>query len=207
LLKYQVTRALNRLHERNPDLEVPQPVIARRIYEETKAHYQALVLCQSLGCEGESSSRSLLQRALRERLDQNLEIIFRLLGLSYPQKDIYFAYSALKDPRSDRRISAIEFLDNLLRQDLKSIILPLIEESSVERLIDNASRIFGIHTQSRKEALTMILEQRDVWLRACALHEIGATRMPQLIDLCREMAAEDDPLIRETAEWAMKQCT
>jgi HEAT repeat protein/MFS family permease len=206
LLKYQVVKALNRLNERSPELILPRTIIAERVYSETKSYYQALVLCQSLGYGPDQDAKNLLTRALRERLDQNLEIIFRLLGLQYSQRDIYFAYSALKDPRSERRTSAIEFLDNLLQKDLKSIILPLVEESSAERLIDYASRLFGLEPNSRGEALRLILQQRDVWLRACALHEIGATCMKDLLDICRRLADDPEPLIRETAEWACKRC-
>jgi HEAT repeat protein len=206
LLKYQVIKALNRLNERNPKLPVPQTVIAERIYSETKSYYSALVLRQSLGYDPGEKEKNLLNRALRERLDQNLEIIFRLLGLRYSQRDIYFAYSALKDPGSDRRTSAIEFLDNLLTKDLKSIILPLVEESSAERLIDYASRLYGLEPNSREEALRLILRQSDVWIKACALHEIGSTCMVDLLEICRTMAGDKEPLIRETAEWACQRC-
>ena len=140
---------------------------------------------------------------MKERLDQNLEIIFRLLGLQYPQKDMYFAYHALKGTRAERRTAAIEFLDNMLHKNLKSIILPLLEESSTERLIDRASRLFGIHTRERKEALRLILGQPDVWLKVCALYQVGEERLSDLADICRVLSTDADPLIRETAEWAL----
>ncbi|MBI4483855.1 MAG: hypothetical protein HY652_13335 [Acidobacteria bacterium] len=205
LLKYRVVKALNRLYELKPDLPRQRPLIAERIYAETKAYYEALTLLQAVAPEPGSGGGNLLERALRERMDQNLEIIFRLLGLRYPQKDIYFAYAALKGNRADRRAAAIEFLDNLLHKNLKSIILPLLEESSAERLIDRANRLFGIQTKRREEALRLVLEQPDVWLKVCALHEVGARPVPALSDICRRLSADGEPLIRETAEWALKR--
>jgi AAA family ATP:ADP antiporter len=204
LLKYRVVKALNRLHESNPGLLKPRPKIAERIYAETQAYYEALALSRVVAPDGKKNGRRLLGRALKERLDQNLEIIFRLLGLQYPQKDMYSAYHALKGARAERRTAAIEFLDNMLHKNLKSIILPLLEESSTERLIDRASRLFGIQTRERKEALRMILDQPDVWLKVCALYQIGDERISDLADMCRKLSSDSDPLIRETAEWALK---
>ena len=203
MLKYRVVKALNRLHESNPELPKPRPKIAERIYAETQAYYEALAISLVVAPAGKENGRRLLGRALKERLDQNLEIIFRLLGLQYPQKDMYFAYHALKGTRAERRTAAIEFLDNMLHKNLKSIILPLLEESSTERLIDRASRLFGIQTRDRKDALRLILLQPDVWLKVCALYQVGEERMTDLADTCRALLADPDPLIRETAEWAL----
>ncbi len=205
LLRYRVVKALNRLHETKHELPPARPVIAERIYSETRAYYEALALWQPFANKRSSASARLLESALREKMDQDLEIIFRLLGLQYRQKDIYFAYSALKGSRSDRRAAAIEFLDNLLQKNLKSLILPLLEEPSAERLIDMASRIFGIPPYTREEALRKILERPDVWLKACALHEIGDERITALSDLCRTFSGATDLVVRETAEWALKR--
>jgi AAA family ATP:ADP antiporter len=204
LLKYQVVKALNRIHARDPRLPGPSAVVAERIFAETRSYYEALTMRQSLNIDGQSG-RGLLCRAIQERLDQNLEIIFRLLGLEYPQRDIYFAYTALKDERSERRASAIEFLDNLLHQNLKSIILPLLEESSTERLVDRASRLFGVRRFNRAEALRAILQQPDAWLKACALHEIGAQGLSGMTEICRELSRNGDPLVRETARWVLQR--
>jgi AAA family ATP:ADP antiporter len=204
LLKYRVVKALNRIHETNAELPAPNQAIADRILAETRAYYEALTLFQAVAPGNQSST--LLGRALKERMDQDLEIIFRLLGLQYPQKDIYFAYAALKGGHSDRRASAIEFLDNLLQKNLKSIILPLLEESSVERLIDRASRLLGIQSKRAEEALTLILQRQDAWLKACALHEVGEKRLKNFVETCRAMAKDEDPVVRETAEWALKRC-
>ncbi len=206
LLKYRVVKALNRLHAQVPDLPPANPAIAGHIYAQTRSYYEALVLWQAFDPGSETTASTLLPRALRERLDQNLEIIFRLLGLQYPQNDIYSAYTALRGNRADRRASALEFLDNLLHKNLKTIILPLLEEPSAERLINRASSLFGISAVGREEALRLILRQPDVWLRACALHEIGRACLTEFLDECRNLRHDSEPLVRETAEWAVQRC-
>jgi HEAT repeat protein len=204
-VRYRSVKALNRMREQNPGLPPPRPVIVVRIFAETRAFYDALATYQSLAEAPVISSTALLLRSLRERMDQNLELIFRLLGLQYPMRDIYSAFSALKGTRPARRTSAIEFLDSLLRQDLRAVILPLLEESSTERLVELAVRTFGVRPRSREEALETILEQNDEWLVACALHEIGSRRITEQERRCREFMDDGRPLVRETAAWALRQ--
>jgi AAA family ATP:ADP antiporter len=205
-LKYQVVKALNRIHEQDPDLPGKHSLVTIHIIAQTMAYYEGLALCESLGTKTDTAGSGLLGRALREKLDRHLEIIFRLLGLRYPQKDIYFAYAALKGLRPDKRASALEFLDNILQENLRAIILPLLEETSSKRLLERAARSFGVPVSDREEAIRMILLQPDAWLKACALCEIGENRLTQLTDLCRQLAGDQNPLIRESAEWALKQC-
>ncbi len=206
-LKYRCVKALNRLRERNPGLPPARPVIVERIIAETRAFYEALGIQQALAAGGEGPDSSLLTRSLKQRLDQNVELIFRLLGLQYPLKDIYSAYIALRGARADRRASAIEFLDSLLRQDVRSMILPLIEESSTERLMERASREFGVRPATAEEAMRVVLGHSDVWLRACAVYEIGFRRMKQFAGECRMLQQDPQPLIRETAAWTLSRLT
>lgn len=206
LLKFRVLKALNHIRGVKPELPGARPAIAERIYSETRAYYESLLLYRSLTSDSVGPAAGLLERALRERIDQNMEIVFRLLGLEYPQKDIYFAYAALKEARPDRRASAIEFLDNLLQKDVKSIILPLVEEPSLERLAEWGSRQFGLRAGNRVTTLRQIAEGPDVWLKTCAVHDIGERRLKELADVCRMQAAASDPALRETAQWALARC-
>jgi ATP:ADP antiporter, AAA family len=205
LLKFRCVKALNRLHETNPELRIPTDAIEDMIHAEARACYETLSISRAIARNGDGGSNRLLVRALQECRDQKLEVIFRLLGLAYPQKDIYSAYTALKGTRADRRSAALEFLDNVLRSNLKSIILPLLEESSPDALADRAKSLFKIHQPQRDDALRALLDQPDNWLAACALREIGERRIHELADKCRALAAASDPLRRETAAWALAQ--
>ena len=199
ILRYRVVKALNHLHNSDPSLPQPSPAIAEQVHRETRHYYEAVVVARAL----DDNPDGLLARALRERLDQDLELIFRLIGLQYPQKDIHDAYAALRSSRPDRRTAAIEFMDNVLRADLKSIILPLLEEASSEHLIDRAALQFGIQVDNTEDSLRLILEQPDSWLKSCALYEIGSRGLIQLADVCRRLARESDEMVRETAQWTL----
>jgi hypothetical protein len=181
-------------------------VIEALIFAESRTYYDSLSICRSIEAGNGGARSTLLTRALHERLEQRLEMIFRLLGLKYAPKDIYFAFTALKGPDIERRTAAIEFMDNILGARLKPVILPMLEETSLEALLDRAKILFGIEIPQRENALRVLLNQSDVWLKTCALHEIGDKAIHELSEDCRALAASADPLVHETAEWALARC-
>ncbi len=197
-LRYRVVKGLNHLHRYEPSLPVPSPLIAEQIFRETQNYYEALLLCRTLG-----QKTSLLGRAIEERLDRDMELIFRLTGLQYPQRDIYFAYSAIRGDHVGRRTAALEFMDNVLRADLKSIILPLLEDGPTDHLIDQATRRYAIRISDIQDALHLVLRQSDSWLTACALYEIGVRNITEMIESCRGLTRHRDSLVRESAYWAL----
>ena len=144
---------------------------------------------------------SLLDRRLHsERLDQNLEVIFRLLGLCYPPRDIYSAYYGIVSSRKEVRASGVEFLDNVLGKDLKSYLMPFLDPISSETTILKGQKLFGLSVKGRQEALASLILGRDPCLRACAIYNVTPMDPPDLVKLVEQARSDQDPLIRETAE-------
>jgi hypothetical protein len=187
------------MHADNPDLPGNRKLIEVHFIAQIMAYYEGLGVCQGLTGDG------FARRAVRERLDRQLEIVFRLLGIIYAQKDIYLAYAALKGRHSGKRISAIEFLDGILEKDIKSLILPLLEEAEQQRLLTRAARLFNLRIPGHMEALKTLLEQPDPWLKVCSLHEIGSDGISELEPQCRQLTQDMDPRVREMANWALGQ--
>jgi HEAT repeat protein len=204
-IKYQLVKALSRMHALNPRLPENQRLIEVHTVAQIMAYYEGFALYHAVGDEKYADRNALLSKALRENLDRQLEMVFRLLGLSYPQKDIYLAYAGLKGLHKARRVSAIEFLDNILQKDIKSMIIPLLEEESPERLLARAVRLFNVQIPGRDAALNALLRQPDPWLRACCLYEVGLNRIMEFVPLCRRLLKDPDPRVREMAEWSLNR--
>jgi AAA family ATP:ADP antiporter len=202
-LKYQIVKALSRMHADNPDLPGNRKLIEVHLIAQIMAYYEGLGVCQGLENNREMAGNGFARRAVRERLDRQLEIIFRLLGIIYAQKDIYLAYAALKGRHSDKRIPAIEFLDGILEADIKSLILPLLEEAEQQRLLTRAARLFNLRIPGHMEAIKSLLAQPDPWLKMCSLHAIGSDRISELEPQCMQLTQDMDPRVREMANWAL----
>jgi ATP/ADP translocase len=105
----------------------------------------------------------LLARLLRERFDQGLERIARLLALVYPPRDILTTFRALRSLSRAARAGALELLDNLLEGGYRSELLQAFDDV----LLVDADAPPGAEAE-RRAALAALIRDGDPWLRACA---------------------------------------
>ena len=199
-VKYRAVKALNKLRSQYRQLRFDEEKVNTTLIEETKSYYEILqILHVQHGLEDRPPTQ-LLKTALSERLDQNLEVIFRLLGLCYPPRDIYSAYYGIVSSRKEVRASGVEFLDNVLGKDLKSYLMPFLDPISSETTILKGQKLFGLSVKGRQEALASLILGRDPCLRACAIYNVTPMDPPDLVKLVEQARSDQDPLIRETAE-------
>jgi len=201
-LRLRVVKALNRIHKDHPANAIETATIHARIDAELHAYYEILSMRMAIDTNGSTQER-LLSRALRERLDQHLDIIFRLLGLQQSPKEMQSAFAALKGDRPDRRMAAIELLDNVLPQHQKSAILPILE--STNRTVVGRAGKFEVKVLHGEDALRLMLSGADSWLRVLTIHEIGSLKIHALVEDCRRFSTDGDPWTREAATWALSR--
>ncbi|UCE25032.1 MAG: HEAT repeat domain-containing protein [Candidatus Zixiibacteriota bacterium] len=197
-LKYYVVKALNRLRTGYPELKFDEASIDEALMEETRGYYEILQLID-IHCADDTDASKLMVKSLREKLDQNLERIFRILGLSYPPGDIYNAYLGIVSSRQDQRASAIEFLDNLLKSNVKRYLLPILDESSVDKIIRKGQDLFGIRFADKDEALLALIDGRDHWLKVCAIYCCRDQKSDRINKAVEAALHDREPIVRETA--------
>ena len=201
-MRFQILKALNRIRRDHPQVPIPGDIIDNEVLREAKHYYQLLFSVRSDRAPAEPG-RKLLIRTLEERLDQTLERIFRLLGLHYPPEEIYDAYRAVKSSQSQRRSGALEFLDSTLERSLKRTILPLLEESSWDRLRPLGKELFGLETLSTEQSLRELIRGDDQWVKMVALYRAAELQLKSLEAEMRIAENDLDPLVVETARLAL----
>ncbi len=199
-LKYWVVKALNRLNKKYPDLEFPRQEIDRAMMEETRSYYHVQQILRHCRDTDGDPAFQLLVRALNEKLDQNLEQIFRLLGLYYSPNDMYSAYYGLVSDQRQQQASAIEFLDNLLDHDIRKYLFPIIDETSARDTSEKGTEFFGFKILSRNQALSELIAGNDAWLKACAVYCAYSSKTPEIVEIVKKVRDDSDPVVRETAE-------
>ena len=147
----------------------------------------------------------MLLRTLDEKADQALELVFRLLGLQYPPRDVYHAYLGIVSPNKTIRASAIEFLDNILERDHKEALIPFLEPASRHALVEVGTRLFGQKFWSVDEALAYLIQGDDEWVRVCAIHCVKDIRSNELVRLIETHRDDPSPLVAETVALALTQ--
>jgi len=171
-LQYPIIKALNKLRL-YPQLEIDEERINASLIHEAQTYYEMQTIRQ-LPWE-DSSSVQLLSRSLLDRQHRSLELMFRLMGLRHPPQDIYNAYEGIISRDESLRASAVEFLDNLLHHTIKRYLFPIIDQISVEDTIHKGRSLFRYGLESTDQALSHLIQGRDIWLQACAIAAISGT--------------------------------
>jgi AAA family ATP:ADP antiporter len=204
-IRYRIVKALNRLRQRYPDLRIKEDAIDKAFLEETKTYYEVLQISSMQKATHISQADALLARALDERLALNLERVFRLLGLNYPAKDIYNAYLGIVSPYKDRHASAVEFLDNVVGNNVKKYLFPIIDRISEAVAIKRGQELFGLEVKTRDGALLKLIKGSDSWLKTCAIFCVTDANSDEVKQATRVSLRDPDPIVVETAKLVLSR--
>ena len=134
---------------------------------------------------------------------QSMERLFRLLGLKYPASEMYWTYQLLSKGDKERHSHAVEYLDNVLDQDIKQILLPTLE--SPDRAVEHGRERFGIEPQDPETTIRNLLHSGDTWLVACAIAAAAELRLRGLAGDIRTVAARSAPDVTQVADNALAE--
>jgi len=201
VLRFRIICALNKLRQSNPAISIDEQMTEAVLAAEIMGHYRSYQILGTLG--GNLETDDPVVRALRETLEQEVERIFRLLGLLFPRHDLHSAYFGLQSTDSVVHANALEFLDNILKPQLRNMLVPLLDSDvKVPERVRLANRIVGTGVESQEEAVAALIASDDPWLKSCGAYAIGSLGLKTLaheLDNCIDHA---DPLLRETARLA-----
>lgn len=206
IARYHVVKALNKLRDRDALLMVDAISIERRLLIELHEHERLLTLQQSPLPETAPGSR-LFKQAVEEQIKDHLKLIFRLLGLLFPIRDIHAAYFGITSDDARVRDHAIEFLDSLLPETMKGSLIPLIDRRASTMVSESRKAEVASSRTTIIDMITAVVKGPDPWLAACALYVIGEQRISLSDEVLRVVLRASDPLVRETAELALRRLT
>ncbi|MCX6574543.1 MAG: hypothetical protein NTX99_11210 [Candidatus Aminicenantes bacterium] len=114
-------------------LKVPIPLSAAAARRKTKALIKKF--CRDfldLHRDGQGPEELRLRHLLARNLEATFADIFKLLGFSYPQKDVRRAFQNIRSGTPHAVAHAVEWLDNALSRDLRDVLVPLVDDLSLE---------------------------------------------------------------------------
>ncbi len=200
-LRFRIIAALNKLRQLHPEVALDEQMVETVLTAEIMGHYRAYQILATLG--GELERDEPVVRALRESMKEDIERIFRLLGLLFPHYDFHSAYVGLQSQNPVVHDNALEFLDNILRPQLRNILVPLLDsEVSIAERIRRASRLVGAKVENREEAVSALLASDDPWVKSCGAYAVGVLGLRTLEPMLDQCLVHPDPLLRETARQA-----
>ena len=210
--------ALTKLKHHFPHLVFDKKRIIHTIFNEAKLYLDtlsALYIQQKGIADKEVASSPRIQgdpfEARRElilllehRLDENLERIFKLLELKYPPEEIDTVYKSLKSEKSDLRVNAIEFLDNLLEINLKKVLIPIIETVMMETITQETLKGLNVRISSQYDCIQQLLQGRDIQLKMAVFDLVSTLNEKQYIELVEPYLKHREEKVRTAAQRAIR---
>ncbi len=165
----QVLRSLNQAGYRCPPGESPQWF--SRIREE--ARFSAWLIASEADLRPSEPCR-IVSTALLDELANSRERILDLLACLGGRQDLREVRRALGDPSADRRSYALEIIDTQLPQELKPVLIPLLDDSAPEKRLVRLAAHFPQARLSADQRLEEIachsLDWNTAWLAATAFY-------------------------------------
>jgi ATP:ADP antiporter, AAA family len=201
-LRFRIISALNKLHHLHPEVETDTQMLETVLAAEILGHYRSYQILDKLGGNA-GNGEDPVTRALTESMQQELERIFRLLGLLYPHLDVHSAYLGLQSKNVSVYDNALEFLDNVLKSQLREMLVPLLDgKVTVAERARLAQRLVRAKIDNQEQAVTALVQSDDPWLRSCGAYAIGSFGLKSLEGELNRCLNDSDPLLRETARTA-----
>jgi ATP/ADP translocase len=216
----KLVEALGVLRDSDGEIDLEVESVRPQIVVEAQKYLESLILLDSLGSLkvarlvgalpvwDADHVPSLLDRLLKERLEDHLQNLFGLLALIFPAKDVWAAYQSLISGQAKLRAHALEYLENTLEGDLRRSVFAAIDDSTIHEKLDRADKMFGVSAKSQGQALGEILsthtEEREesANLVVAALYFIYTDGVSGLGKKIKNLIEEaEDPFVRETSMW------
>ena len=172
IIRLEASRSLLKLSNNQVKLIFNSRILKNLILKEARHYKDALItsitlklLIEKNNTDNAKDTQSLtLARqniidVLEEQLETSLRTIFKLLAIIYDQNDIKITFSGLFSDENSAKINALEFLDNLLKGQLKFKIMPLLEHYIAEG-DSSFNNILKSKVLTEKTCLTLLLKSR-----------------------------------------------
>ena len=203
-VRHRIIASLNKLRAIRPDVTVDPAIVELLLAAEIAGHYRSYQVLGGLQ-DGLRDDDPAMQ-ALRRSMDQELERIFRLMALRFPQGGLHDAYVGVRSSNAAVRANALEFLDNVLEPELREVLVPLLDShvTTAER-IERANRLVGAPLESAQQAVATMLASDDPWMKSCAIHAAATLQLRSLAPELKRHESAPDPLVRQAAAAARRR--
>ena len=147
----------------------------------------------------------LLHLALADRRREALELVIEIIGFAHQHPDFETIRNYCFSPDPVARAYAIEALENLAERQLFELLLPFLTidpHDEVELALGELGTRLGLD-RSDDDVIRRRLGDPHHWIRACALHVATLLKHPESQQHAHILLQDSDPLVAETANWAI----
>jgi HEAT repeat protein len=183
-------------------LEVKDVAFSEFITNEMRSAYENVRAIQGLKTVKETPALGLLVQHLKDKNDDAVFTVFRILEVQGGDTKMRAIYRGLKAAAREKA-NALEALESTLHPTLSRVLVPLVDDISPEEKLKVAQKQLGIMADPPPDPSTILetfLRSEDPITQMCALYMIGAERMEGFSDKLHALREHTDPAVQETAK-------
>jgi|GEM_PF-2367102 len=155
----------------------------------------------------ETKDYSNTYKVMEEFKNKKIDNIFLILALAFPRTTIIQARSNYQSKSQEKRAYAVELLDNLLSNDIKNSVIPILEEVSLSKRITRYSKTDSLEEFNQTQYFENLLtdESEPLVLKLSLMYELGKNKNKFFKKHLQSLTSHNNVDIKETAKWAVKQ--
>ncbi len=204
-LRFKVIAALEKLRRTHHALVFPQEPVETLTYKEAGSYVRYLELYAALFASN-GPDDGLLAHALTEKMGRAMDRVYRLLGLIYPWKDIAAVRWSIEHDSARGRASALEYLDNVMKGEMRRRLLPVLEEPTPNPALNRRSDFVGKAPMGADDALVQLLNDPDPTIASSAAYLVKRRRDLRMLRELEKLATAGsgrDASVVEAASWIL----
>jgi AAA family ATP:ADP antiporter len=215
-VKIAAIDAIKRLKWKHTQLRVNESLVVNKILDECQLYQNTLAVIHSQiviayrrkdrasETEAVTQARNGLIQLLEQRLDRQLQRIFRFLGIKYRPNDVDPILNSILNGKEEQRLHAIEFLDNILNKELKKELIPVAESILIDVTSEEMIQKLNLKVYSEEECYNALLNRKDMKLKQAVLYLIEQTGNPKFVPLVQLAAKDNNERVRNKAAEVLK---
>jgi ATP/ADP translocase/HEAT repeat protein len=175
-VRHRITHALAEMHRQNDEMDFNWETIRAAVKQEIQ-RYGALGQIVALKQRASRSDAAVAQfprSVLDDARRDSLTCILQLLGLRYDPDDTENALNGLTSDDRSVRSGAVEFLDSLLKWELKKLLIPLLDDPDGEQAVRKGPGLLDIDLQRWEDGLHYMLNDSAPQLKVQAINSVAA---------------------------------
>jgi CRP-like cAMP-binding protein len=194
------------LSRANPELTFRPERLEALALKECRAYFTGLTLYHNLFVRAGLPTSSMLAMTLDQKMHRTVDRVYRVLGLLYPWKDIAAARWAIDRGDARAQSSAFEYLDNILGSQLRTRLMPMLEEMPLDDKVRRAHLVLKTRPRNVEETLLHLINDDDQVVAAAAIDLIREKEVWGLTDdveFVLEHRDVNDWYVFEAASWTL----
>jgi ATP/ADP translocase len=210
VVRYKILRGLGFLRAHHPEIVLDRGTLAELVRLTVGKTYQ-LLEWRSVLERGTASdparatpTQELLIRLLRDKEDNAIERLFRMLGLTHATEDVATIYRGLYSHRADVRASSRELVEHLLDQPLRDAVLGLIDDGPADERLALAGPLHEPVRPSYEGVLAELLDVAGESLRSIAVYHIGELGLTDLRPRVEALESSRDSVFQRVRQRALE---